>query len=53
MKAFLGGLGDIVRDTGWEQAVISVHVVGGETSTQTALSGAAIYRALHLHGAFA
>ena len=53
VKAYLGGLGDFVRDTGWEQAVISARVVGGEASTQTALSGAAIYRALQLHGAFA
>lgn len=52
MKAYLSALGDFVKMTGWGQALIQAQVVGGSSSVDSALSGAAVYRGIHLHAVF-
>ena len=52
VKAFLSALGDFVRGTGWGQALIQARIVGGDASIESALSGAAVYRGIHLHAVF-
>ena len=54
IKAYLAALGVVVKGTGWGQALIEARIVGGDASSiQSALSGEAVYRAIHCHAVVA